>query len=82
MLSPSDHEGRDAQPVITLAHLDGLDLHHAADGWHGIWQMDGVTHQFWLPDETPNAAAFYVVTLQWIRSWNCVPMPPVASGDP
>ncbi|WP_180899596.1 DUF2285 domain-containing protein [Martelella soudanensis] len=51
------------QPVVVLAHLDGLELRRAADGWHGIWQMDGVEHQFWLPESLPNTAAFYVVTL-------------------
>lgn len=52
---------RDAatEPIVTLAHLDGLDLRHAADGWHGIWQVDGVTHQFWLPQAVPDAPAFY-----------------------
>lgn len=48
---------------MTLAHLAGLDLRHAADGWHGIWHVDGVAHQFWLPDATPDAAAFYAVSL-------------------
>ncbi|WP_255448417.1 DUF2285 domain-containing protein [Telmatospirillum sp. J64-1] len=48
---------------MTLAHLSGLDLRHAADGWHGIWQVDGVAHQFWLPEAVPDAAAFYAATL-------------------
>ncbi|BBE00008.1 DUF2285 domain-containing protein [Sphingobium amiense] len=47
------------EPIVTLAHLDGLDLRHAADGWHGIWQVEGVTHQFWLPQAVPDAPAFY-----------------------
>lgn len=63
MLSPSDHGGRDKQPAITMAHLAGLDLRRAPDGWHGIWQVDGATHQFWLPDATPDAAASYAVIL-------------------
>ena len=63
MLSPSGHGARDKQPAISLAHLDCLDLHRAADGWHGIWQVDGVMHQFWLPNATPDAAVFYVVVL-------------------
>lgn len=46
-----------------LAHLFGLDLRHAPDGWHGIWRVDGVTHQFWLPEAVPDAAAFYAVSL-------------------
>lgn len=44
---------------MTLAHLSGLDLRHAADGWHGIWHIGGVTHQFWLPQAVPDAPAFY-----------------------
>lgn len=63
MLSPVQHDNGETGPTITLAHLDGLDLRHAADGWHGIWQIDGVTHQFWLRDAVPNEAAFYAVTL-------------------
>ncbi|MFE3839234.1 DUF2285 domain-containing protein [Pseudogemmobacter sonorensis] len=50
-------------PTIALAHLDGLDLRQAADGWHGVWRVDGATHQFWLPEAVPDAAAFYAVTL-------------------
>lgn len=53
------HCGGETEPIITLAHLDGLDLRQAADGWHGIWQVDGVAHQFWLPHAVPDAAAFY-----------------------
>lgn len=63
MLSPTERKRSDTQPVISLAHLDGLDLRHAPDGWHGIWQVEGVTHQFWLPDTTPDASAFYAVIL-------------------
>ena len=63
MLSPSEQRDHDRQPVITLTQLDGLDLRHAADGWHGIWHVDGVTHQFWLPGAAPDTAAFYVVVL-------------------
>lgn len=48
---------------MALAHLDGLDLRQASDGWHGIWQVDGVAHQFWLPDALPDAAAFYAAFL-------------------
>jgi hypothetical protein len=63
MLSPVGHRDGDPEPTLTLAHLDGLDLRRAADGWHGIWQVDGVAHQFWLPEAVPDAAAFYAVTL-------------------
>lgn len=63
ILSPAEREHSDTQPVISLVHLAGLDLRRAADGWHGIWQVDGATHQFWLPDTTPDASAFYAVIL-------------------
>ncbi|WP_199122727.1 DUF2285 domain-containing protein [Stenotrophomonas maltophilia] len=63
MLSPVDHKDDDTEPILTLAHLYGLDLRRAADGWHGIWQVDGVKHQFWLPEATPGAGAFYAATL-------------------
>lgn len=63
MLSPVEHREGATEPIITLAHLDGLDLRHANDGWHGIWEVDGVTHQFWLPRAVPDTAAFYAVTL-------------------
>lgn len=63
MLSQAEREHSDTQPVISLAHLDGLDLRRAPDGWHGIWQVEGATHQFWLPDATPDAAACYVLVL-------------------
>jgi hypothetical protein len=53
------HWDGETEPIITLAHLDGLDLRQATDGWHGIWQVDGVAHQFWLPQAVPDAAAFY-----------------------
>ncbi|AMG74250.1 DUF2285 domain-containing protein [Brucella oryzae] len=62
-LLPVEHHDGDTEPIVTLAHLDGLDLRHAADGWHGIWQVDGVTHQFWLPDAVPDAPAFYASIL-------------------
>lgn len=59
MLSPVAHSDSNAASIITLADLDGLDLRRAADGWHGIWQADGGTHQFWLPQAIPDAATFY-----------------------
>jgi hypothetical protein len=46
-------------PTTKLAQLNGLDLRHAADGWHGIWRADGIAHQLWLPRAAPDAAAFY-----------------------
>ncbi|MBN9070507.1 MAG: DUF2285 domain-containing protein [Rhizobiales bacterium] len=57
------HRDGATEPIVTLAHLSGLDLRHAPDGWHGIWRVDGVTHQFWLPEAVPDAAAFYAVSL-------------------
>lgn len=60
---PVPYRTRAAAPLVTLAHLDGLDLREAADGWHGIWQVNGVTHQFWLPHAVPDAAAFYAPVL-------------------
>lgn len=63
MLSPINHKDGDAEPILTLAHLDGLDLRRAVDGWHGIWQVDGVAHQIWLPDVVSDTTASYVVTL-------------------
>lgn len=50
---------------MTLAHLDGLDLRRAVDGWHGIWRIDGVEHQFWLRRAVPDAPAFYTPQLSW-----------------
>lgn len=63
MLTPAGHKDGETEPIVVLAHLDGLDLRRASDGWHGIWRVDGVAHQFWLPDAIPDAAAFYAVTL-------------------
>ncbi len=63
MLSPVEHRDGETKPIVTLARLSGIDLRQARDGWHGIWHVDGVTHQFWLLEAAPNAAAFYAVTL-------------------
>jgi hypothetical protein len=60
---PADSTDGTSAPTVVLAHLDGLDLRRAADGWHGIWQADGVEHQFWLPESVQDAAAFYAVML-------------------
>jgi len=62
-LSPASQAGDGEIASITLANLDGVDLRRADDGWHGIWRVDGVTHQLWLPDAAPDAAASYDVTL-------------------
>ena len=59
MLLPVRHETGMRGPRIRLADLNGLDLRRAADGWHGIWQADGISHQLWLPRAAPDAAAFY-----------------------
>ncbi len=58
-LLPVQHREGATEPIVTLAHLDGLDLRHASDGWHGIWRVDGATHQFWLPEADPDAPAIY-----------------------
>ncbi|ENR5136345.1 DUF2285 domain-containing protein [Pseudomonas aeruginosa] len=62
-LSPVQYRYGETEPIVALAHLDGLDLRQAADGWHGVWQVDGVVHQFWLPQAIPDAAAFYATVL-------------------
>lgn len=62
-LVPTEPDETVSQPIVVLAHLDGLDLRRAADGWHGIWRADGVEHQFWLSQSVPDAAAFYAVKL-------------------
>lgn len=63
LLSQVPRRHGETAPIVTLAHLDGLDLRQASDGWHGIWQADGVAHQFWLPQTVPDAAAFYAASL-------------------
>ncbi len=63
MLSPLEDDDVSTESVVSLAHLDGLDLRQAADGWHGIWHVDGVAHQFWLTGAVPDSAASYVATL-------------------
>lgn len=59
MLLPVAHIADASGPTIKLAQLGGLDLRRAADGWHGIWQADGIAHQLWLPRATPDASACY-----------------------
>lgn len=63
MLSSVETKDDKAEPIVALAFLDGLDLRRAPDGWHGLWQADGIVHQFWLPEAVPDAAALYAVTL-------------------
>ncbi|WP_234834507.1 DUF2285 domain-containing protein [Sinorhizobium meliloti] len=63
MLSTARHRGDKTERVVTFAHLDGLDLRRAVDGWHGIWQVDGVTHQFWLAQTVPSTTDFYTASL-------------------
>ncbi|WP_425349437.1 MULTISPECIES: DUF2285 domain-containing protein [Phyllobacteriaceae] len=53
----------DAVTPIALTQLDGLDLRQSDDGWHGVWQADGVTHQFWLVHAPSEVATFYAVIL-------------------
>lgn len=63
MLSPALEPDNPEAPTFTLAHLDGLELRRAGDGWHGLWQVDGIAHQFWLREAVPDAPAFYAVSL-------------------
>jgi hypothetical protein len=53
----------EAAASVILAHLDGIDLREADDGWHGVWRVDGVDHQFWLSESLPDAAVVYAVIL-------------------
>lgn len=46
-----------------LAELDGLELRHAPDGWHGLWSVNGITHQIWLPEGRPDATSCYAAIL-------------------
>lgn len=63
-LAPAlEHAGDDDAASIALARLDGLDLRQAGDGWHGIWRVDGVSHQFWLREAVPDMVGFYEVRL-------------------
>lgn len=59
MLVPVAHITDASRPTIKLAHLDGLELRRAVDGWHGIWRANGIAHQLWLPHAAPDAATFY-----------------------
>ncbi len=57
-----DGRGPEVAP-IDLMHLAGVDLRHADDGWHAVWQIGDITHQFWLSDAPPEVVALYTVTL-------------------
>lgn len=63
LLTPASSPGEAASLPLMLPGLRNLDLRHAEDGWHGIWQANGVIHQFWLFRAPPDADAAYVVTL-------------------
>ena len=63
LLAPAPPTLETASTLMALPHLRDLDLQHADDGWHGVWQADGVTHQFWLLEAPPDAETTYVVTL-------------------
>nr|WP_245366100.1 DUF2285 domain-containing protein [Neorhizobium galegae] len=38
-------------------------MRRAPDGWHAIWRIGGMEHQFWLPQGAIDAAAFYAAIL-------------------
>lgn len=63
MLAPAPPALETASTPMALPRLRDLDLQHADDGWHGVWEADGVTHQFWLLETPPDAEITYVVTL-------------------
>lgn len=62
-LSLADRRHSGPVPVFRLAHLDDIVLRRATDGWHGVWRVEGINHQFWLPDTEPDAARSYAVIL-------------------
>jgi len=62
-LSSIEADDAHGSSPFTLAHFDGLELRRAADGWHGIWRVDGIMHQFWLLDAAPDTSTSYAVTL-------------------
>ncbi|MDX4074143.1 DUF2285 domain-containing protein [Brucella sp. NBRC 113783] len=63
ILSPVEQNDADGGRLVALAHLHGLILRRAPDGWHAIWRIDGMEHQFWLPQGAIDAAAFYAAIL-------------------
>ena len=63
ILSPVENVCLETERLIALAGLDGLILRRAPDGWHAIWRVGGMEHQFWLPRGAIDAAAFYAAIL-------------------
>ncbi|MFZ5617661.1 MAG: DUF2285 domain-containing protein [Pseudomonadota bacterium] len=63
LLTPASSPVEAASLPLTLPRLRNLDLRQSEDGWHAIWQVNGVTHQFWLLEAPPDADTAYVVTL-------------------
>lgn len=63
MLAPASPALDAASLPVALLRLHDLDLQRADDGWHGAWQANGVTHQFWLVEAPPDEETTYVVIL-------------------
>lgn len=63
MLAPASSPTAAASLPLMFRRLRNLDLRHAEDGWHGIWHVNGITHQFWLLESPSDADTAYVVTL-------------------
>lgn len=63
ILSPVENVCLETERLIALAGLEGLILRRAPDGWHAIWRIGGMEHQFWLPQGVIDAAAFYAAIL-------------------
>lgn len=63
LLSAAAPAHQSAAKPFDLAHLPGLDLRRAADGWHGVWRAGGSVHQFWLTERPSDGAAVYTLTL-------------------
>jgi hypothetical protein len=63
LLTPAPSTLETASLAMVLPRLRHVDLRQADDGWHGSWQVNGVTHQFWLVEAPPDEETAYVVTL-------------------
>jgi hypothetical protein len=63
LLAPTPPVLDAASLPLALARLRNLDLRRADDGWHGIWMVDGVTHQFCLVEAPPDGEATYALIL-------------------
>lgn len=63
ILSPVENVCLETERLIALAGLEGLILRRAPDGWHAIWRIGGMEHQFWLPQGAIDTAAFYAAIL-------------------